>query len=199
SWQVDLSRLEKRFTSAVITRLHRGPVVELVLTNAGSINATDVRVEFIVDGAWRLRSECQALEIKVPYPPQRIKPSEYGRFDAAYVGPLRLPEIDFTPRRDDDPTWELTEETPLQGTTRLIARIPVLRHRGEVRLQFHLGVQHPATDPGKLVVLVSYAGRPKVNPTTFLLVREAPQWTADELVQHWLDTHALVIEVEKER
>lgn len=199
SWQDDLSRLEKRFSSAVITRIHRGPVVELVLTNAGSINATDVRVEFIVEGAWRLRSECQSLEIEVPYPPRRVKPSEYGRFDAAYVEPPRLPHIDFTPKRDDDPTWELSEETPLQGTTRLIARVPVLRHRGEVRLQFHIGVQHPATDPGKLVVLVSYAGRPKVDPTTFVLVRDAPQWTTDELVQHWMGNGALVIEVEKER
>lgn len=195
-WQDDLAQIEYRFTSKLIKRLLSGPRVELQVHNDGTVNANDVLVEIITEGPWLLRMNLNELAVDIPHAPEQQKPANYGRFELPTYTRF-IPDVEFPFDRDDGWHWERYEEDPVKGTRHLAARIPQLLHRGRLSLPFHIGVEHPAVAPGKLIVRISSAGQPKVATTIYTLNREAPSWSLDELVQTLLENKELVIGIKE--
>jgi rRNA-processing protein FCF1 len=174
-WKRQIVRLEQDLMILVLKRLRFGPIVRLTIGNRGSMNADDVQIEIMIEGHWRLRAELLDLQIQVPRPPRE------DRHDAPHL--YNLPDIPVASRpRDDEPEWLKTEDSVLDGTSRLVAHISVLRHRSEANLHFHLGPMPDHTEPGKLIVRVSSARQPGFELVTWSVACNAPDWSRHELV-----------------
>lgn len=195
SWNNKLRSLEREFLISMLKRLRFGPIVELVIRNGGSVNADDVQIEVIAEGDWKLRSQWSDISIDVPAPP-REREYDHNLITVPYHH-LHIPNTPVTTHRDDEPTWIESEDEVMDGTSRLVAHIPVLRHRSQASLFFHVGPLPESTAPGKLVVRISSARQPGFEMTTWSLVRNAPNLSMTEAVEQLLANGELVFHPKK--
>jgi rRNA-processing protein FCF1 len=191
-WNRQLARLDKDVTLLVLKRIVFGPIINLAIHNEGSVNAEHVQIELMTEGDWRLRSELLELRVEVPTPPRE------DRYDALTHVAHNFPIISgVSPSRDDEPEWVETETKPIEGTTKLVARIPVLLHRSEARLQFHLGPVVDTDTTGKLIARISSARQPGFKLATWVLNRHAPACSRDEVVTELMANGELSFHPEK--
>jgi hypothetical protein len=177
-WHAKLHQIDSRVVLGIAKRVLGGAIFTLIVHNDGTVNANDVKLELMAEGPWQLAVDLPILRIDVPRPPPKRDPLE-DKFGFEY----RLPDIhdlnlpDFNVGRPDpsEPIWETTEGGSALGCQRLVARIPVLRHRASANLTFRLGAQKrtddSASELGKLIVRISADGAVKSYHATFSVSR----------------------------